>query len=62
MTDDLLCRCLVQAIDYGELMLTIEEFGAYWQWTQLHPGAAFAIGPGRIVALDRLHVRVLAEP
>lgn len=59
MTDELLARILCQAIAYGELMLTIEELGAYWQWTTEHPAAAFLVGPGRLLVVEQIPVRVL---
>lgn len=59
MTDELLARVLNQAIEYGELMLSIEEFADYWHWTTQHPAAAFSVGPGQLVEIDRLRVRVI---
>ena len=58
MTEELLCRLVTQALDYGELMLTIEEFGAFWQWTTEHPNAACSSG-GRLFVFSQLPVRVL---
>ncbi len=55
---DLLPRLIAQALDYGELMLTIEEFGAFWQWTTAHPNAACSQG-GRLLVFAQLPVRVL---
>lgn len=58
MTEELLCRLAAQALDYGELMLTIEEFGAFWQWSNEHPGAACSSG-GRLHVFAQLPIRVL---
>jgi len=58
VTDELLCRLVNQAADYGELMLTIEEFGPFWQWTTEHPGASCSIG-GRLYVFEQLPVHVL---
>lgn len=58
MTSELLARLVAQAFEYGELMLTIEEFGAYWQWTTEHPGASCSHG-GRLYVFAQLPVRVL---
>ncbi len=58
MTSELLCRLVAQAVDYGELMLTIEEFGPFWQWTTEHPGAACSAG-GRLFVFAELPVHVL---
>lgn len=58
LTGDLLVRIVNQAIDYGELMLTIEEFTPFWQWTTEHPGASCSIG-GRLYVFEKLPVHVL---
>ena len=58
MTPELLCRLVAQAIEYGELMLTIEEFGAFWQWNEANPNAACSHG-GRLYIFARLPIRVL---
>lgn len=58
MNEELLCRLVAQALDYGELMLTIEEFGAFWQWANEHPGASCSRG-GRLLVFEKLPIRVL---
>lgn len=60
MTPDLMARVCNQALDYGELMLTIEEFGAWWKFTNEHPHATIMVGPGQIRNLSALSVFVLA--
>lgn len=60
MTGDLLARAINQATQYGELMFSIEEFGQWWQFTQDNPLASFAVGPGQVVILERLPVKVFA--
>jgi hypothetical protein len=58
MTGDLLCRIVNQAIDYRELMLTLEEGAEYWQWTQAHPHASIC-HEGQIVEIAALPLRIL---
>lgn len=58
ISDELVCRLVCQAFEYGELMLTIEEFGPFWQWTTEHPGASCSRG-GRLYVFRDLPVHVL---
>lgn len=58
ISDELVCRLVAQAFEYGELMLTIEEFGQWWQFTTEHPGASCSRG-GRLYVFAELPVRVL---
>ena len=59
MTADLLARIIGQAKHYGELMLTTDEHDTYRQWQPHHPGAAIAVGPGRLITFAELPVNVL---
>lgn len=62
MTGDLLARLVNQAADYGELMLTPTELVELVEWKAVHPLAAFALGPGRVIPVGQLRVKVLCAP
>jgi len=59
VTAELLARIICQAIAYGELMLTTDEHDTYCEWKPHHPGAAIAVGNGRIIPFAVIPVRVL---
>lgn len=59
MNADLLVRVVTQAVIYGELMLTEDEVGDYWRWTNEHPRAAFVAGPGRVLAAATIPIHLL---
>lgn len=58
MTGELMARIVNQAIDYGELMLTLEEGAVYWQWTTEHPHASICHA-GQLVEIVALPLRIL---
>jgi hypothetical protein len=62
VTGDLIARCILQAMTYGELMLTAGELVELVEWKAAHPHAAFALGPGRVIPVGTLVVKVLCAP
>lgn len=58
MTDELLCRLVAQAIQYGELMLTPAEADPFRTWLLEHP-AASCVSAGRLYVFAQLPVHVL---
>lgn len=62
MIGDLLARCILQAMTYGELMLTPTELAQFCTWRAEYPHAGFALGPGRVVDVGSLRIKVLCAP
>lgn len=61
MTDELLARCYMQWLRFGELMLTPDERDQWRDWLGAHWGAYFS-APGRMQTADSIPVHELVSP